>query len=113
MAITYKWEVSQMSAYVEAEGKDNVIYTVQWVYRGSEESEGKIYSSANIGSQDYTYVAGTPFVPYENTEAFEGIVIGWLETSLDVPAMEANIALAIEAKIKPVEESLLFTWQDE
>ena len=112
MAITYKWEVSQMSAYVEAEGKDNVIYTVQWVYRGSEESEGKIYSSANIGSQDYTYVAGTPFVPYENTEAFEIIVQGWLEESLDITAMQASIAAAIEKEIAPLNEDLYFTWMN-
>lgn len=111
MAITYKWDIPQMNAHIQAEGENNVIYTVHWRYTGSEESGGKIYSSTSIGTQSYTYVAGDPFVPYEDTEAFENIVIGWLEGSLDVPAMQAGIAAKIQSKITPVNENLYFTWQ--
>ncbi len=112
MAITYKWDIPQMNAHIQAEGEDNVIYTVHYRYTGSEESGGKTYSSTNIGTQSYTYVAGDPFVPYEDTEAFENVVIGWLEGSLDVPAMQASIAAAIQSEITPVNEDLYFTWQN-
>ena len=112
MAITYKWDIPQMNAHIQAEGEDNVIYTVHWRYTGSEESGGKDYSSTNIGTQNYTYVAGTPFVPYEDTEAFEAIVIGWLEGSLDVDAMKASIAATIAVEIAPVNEDLYFTWMN-
>ena len=112
MAITYKWEIPQMNAHIQAEGEDNVIYTVHYRYTGSEESGGITYSQSNIGTQSYTYVAGEPFVPYENTEAFEAVVIGWLEGSLDVPAMQASIAASIESEITPVNEDLYFTWQN-
>ena len=112
MAITYKWDIPQMNAHIQAEGEDNVIYTVHWRYTGSEESGGEIYSSTNIGTQSYTYVAGTPFVPYEDTEAFETIVIGWLEGSLDVDAMKAGIAATIAVEIAPVNEDLYFTWMN-
>ena len=112
MAITYKWDIPQMNAHIQADGQDNVIYTVHYRYTGSEESGGVTYSSTNIGTQSYTYVAGEPFVPYENTEAFEAIVIGWLEGSLDVPAMQASIAASIESQIVPVNEDLYFTWQN-
>ena len=112
MAITYKWDIPQMNAHIQAEGEDNVIYTVHYRYTGSEESGGKTYSSTNIGTQSYTYVAGEPFVPYEDTEAFENVVIGWLEGSLDVPAMQASIAASIESQITPVNEDLYFTWQN-
>jgi len=112
MAITYKWDIPQMNAHIQAEGEDNVIYTVHWRYTGSEESGGKTYSSTNIGTQSYTYVAGEPFVPYEDTEAFEAVVIGWLEGSLDVPAMQASIAATIALEIAPVNEDLYFTWQN-
>ena len=111
MAITYKWDIPQMNAHIQADGQDNVIYTVHYRYTGSEESGGETYSSTNIGTQSYTYVAGEPFVPYENTEAFEAIVIGWLEGSLNVPAMQASIAASIESQITPVNEDLYFTWQ--
>ena len=112
MAITYKWDIPQMNAHIQADGQDNVIYTVHYRYTGSEESGGEIYSSTNIGTQSYTYVAGEPFVPYEDTEAFEAVVIGWLEGSLDVPAMQASIAASIESQITPVNEDLYFTWQN-
>ena len=112
MAITYKWDIPQMNAHIQAEGEDNVIYTVHYRYTGSEESGGKTYSSTNIGTQSYTYVAGDPFVPYEDTEAFENVVIGWLEGSLDVPAMQASIAATIQSEITPVNENLYFTWQN-
>ena len=112
MAITYKWDIPQMNAHIQADGQDNVIYTVHYRYSGSEESGGEIYSSTNIGTQSYTYVAGEPFVPYEDTEAFEAVVIGWLEGSLDVPVMQASIAATIAAEIAPVNEDLYFTWQN-
>jgi len=112
MAITYKWDIPQMNAHIQADGQDNVIYTVHYRYSGSEEYEGEIYSSTNIGTQSYTYVAGEPFVPYEDTEAFEDVVIGWLEGSLDVPSMQASIDAQIQSQITPVNEDLYFTWQN-
>ena len=112
MAITYKWDIPQMNAHIQADGEDNVIYTVHYRYTGSEESGGKTYSSTNIGTQSYTYIAGEPFVPYEDTEAFEAVVIGWLEGSLDIPAMQAVIDASIAKQIAPVNEDLYFTWQN-
>jgi hypothetical protein len=112
MAVIYKWDIPQMNAHIQADGQDNVIYTVHYRYTGSEESGGVTYSSTNIGTQSYTYVAGEPFTPYEDTEAFEAIVIGWLEGSLDVPSMQASIAANIQSQIVPVNEDLYFTWQN-
>ena len=60
----------------------------------------------------FTYVAGEPFVPYEDTEAFENVVIGWLEGALDVPSMAASIEAQIAKQITPVNEDLYFTWQN-
>jgi len=121
MAITYKWDIPQMNAHVKAEGEDNVIYTVHYRYTGSEFVDdgsgstppvGKTYSSTQIGTQNYTYVAGGPFVPYADTEAFEAVVIGWLEGSLDVDAMKASISVEVQKEITPVNEDLYFTWQN-
>jgi len=106
MAITYKWDIPQMNAHIQAEGEDNVIYTVHWRYTGSEESGGIAYSDTVIGTQNYKYVAGEPFVPYEDTEAFDAVVIGWLEGSLDIPAIQAGIAAKIQSQITPVNENL-------
>ena len=100
-----------MNAHIQAEGQDNVIYTVHWAYEGSEEISGQIYRASQIGAQSFTYVSGEPFTPYENTEAFESVVIGWLEDALDVPAMAASIEAQIQKEVTPVNEDLYFTWQ--
>ena len=110
MAITYKWTVNQMNAHIQAEGEDNVIFTVHWTYSGSEESGGQQYQASQIGAQSFTYVAGEPFTPYADTEAFENVVIGWLEGALDVPSMAASIEAKIQKQITPVNEDLYFTW---
>ena len=112
MAITYTWNIPQMQAHIESDGESNVIYVVHYIYLGTEESGGITYSDNNMGSQSYTYVAGEPFVPYEDTEAFENVVIGWLEGSLDIPAMQAVIDASIAKQIAPVNEDLYFTWQN-
>ena len=112
MAITYKWTINQMNAHIQAEGEDNVIFTVHWTYEGSEESGGQTYRASQIGAQSFTYVAGEPFVPYADTEAFEAVVIGWLEDALNVPAMVANIEAQIAKQITPVNEDLYFTWDN-
>ena len=112
MAVIYKWEIPQMNAHIQADGQDNVIYTVHYRYTGSEESGGVTYSSIIAGTQSYTYVAGEPFTPYADTEEFEAIVIGWLEESLDVVAMQDSIAANIQSQVTPVNEDLYFTWQN-
>ena len=112
MAIDYKWTINQMNAHIESEGEQNVIFTVHWTYSGFEESGGKTYQASSIGAQSFTYVAGEPFVPYADTEAFEAIVIGWLEGVLDTAAMAASIAAQIQKEITPINEDLYFTWMN-
>ena len=101
-----------MNAHIEAEGEQNVIFTVHWTYSGSEESGGKTYSASSIGAQGFTYVKGEPFIPYDNTEAFEQVVIGWLQGALDEVGMQASLAAQIAKQITPVNEDLYFTWQN-
>ena len=109
--VTYNWEIPQMNAHIEQAGKSNVIYVVHFRYSGSEEIDGITYYDTSIGTQSYQYEEGGDFVPYENTEAFEAIVIGWLEGSLNVEEMQTSIAEGIQSQITPVNEDLYFTWQ--
>ncbi len=113
MTTTYTWDIPAMNAHIQAEGQDNVIYTVHYRYTGTEESEGVTYSDTIIGTQSYTYVEGEPFTPYADTEEFENTVIGWLEESLDVDQMQASISANIQSQITPVNEDLFFTWQNQ
>jgi len=110
MAITYKWTINQMNAHIEQFKEKNVIFTVHWTYSGSEEVDTQTYIGSEIGAQSFTYKAGDPFTPYANTEAFEAIVIGWLEGALDIPTMKANIAAQIQKQVTPINENLYFSW---
>ena len=47
-----------------------------------------------------------------DTEAFESVVIGWLDAALDTASMDASIAAQIQKQITPVNEDLYFTWQN-
>ena len=104
--ITYSWDIPQMNAHIEQFGENNVIYTVHYRYTGvsSEKMPGtdNYYSATTIGTEGFTYVKGDPFVAYENTEAFEDVVIGWLDDALDVDAIKASLAAQIEKEINPV-----------
>tara|TARA_R110000824_G_scaffold252690_2_gene441428 strand:- start:1646 stop:2020 length:375 start_codon:yes stop_codon:yes gene_type:complete len=114
--VTYAWDIAQMNAHIEEFGENNVIYIVHWRYTAvsSEKIPGteNHYTATSIGTQGFTYVQGDPFVPYENTEAFEDLVIGWLDDALDVDAMKASLAAQIQKEITPVNEDLYFTWQN-
>ena len=110
MAIDYKWTINQMNAHIESDGEQNVIFTVHWTYSGSEEVSGQTYQASMIGAQSFTYTEGEPFTPYADDEAFENVVIGWLEGALDVPSMAENIAAQIQKQITPVNEDFGQKW---
>jgi len=112
MAIDYKWTINQMNAHIESEGEQNVIFTVHWTYSATEEVSGKTYYASSIGAQSFTYVKGEPFIPYADTEAFEDVVIGWLEGALDMNSMRAGLAAQIQKELTPVNEDLYFTWMN-
>ena len=110
MATTYKWAINQMNTHIQAEGQDNVIFTVHWSYSGSEEINEQTYQASMIGAQSFTYVEGGPFTPYSDTEEFENTVIGWLEGAIDVESMKTNISDQIQTQVTPVTQDKYFTW---
>ena len=61
MTNTYQWAVNSMTAYPEAEGEQNVVFQISWVCSATDGT----YNAAAYGTVDTTYVAGTPFTPYD------------------------------------------------
>ena len=112
MAVTYKWNINQMNTHIQAEGQDNVIYTVHWTYSGSEEIDGKNYEASMVGAQGFSYKEGDSFTPYADTEVFQNIVIGWLEDALDLDSMKANLTSLVQIQATPVSEDKYFTWDN-
>lgn len=103
--ITYKWIFSAFDCKVSEDGMQDVITTVHWRYRGTDENgvTAEVYGAQGVGSP-------TPdaFTPYP--ELSEEQVIGWMESTIDMEAMNANIDAQIEAIINPVNVTLQAPW---
>jgi hypothetical protein len=65
-----------MTAYPEAEGETNVVFQIAWVCSATDGT----YNSASYGSVDTTYVAGSPFTPYDQLTLDQ--VNGWVADAL-------------------------------
>lgn len=95
--ITYTWNFPAFDCMVDENGMQDVVTTVHWIYIGTDEKG----ITANIYG---TQAVGTPtpdaFTPYP--ELSEEQVIGWMEETLDVPEMQANLAEQIKLIINPV-----------
>ena len=98
MSNTYAWAVNSMTAYPEAEGEQNVVFQIAWVLSATDGT----YNSAAYGSVDTTYVAGTPFTPYDQLSLDQ--VNGWVATALGpdgIAKAQADCDAAIAAQQAP------------
>ena len=99
--ITYKWDFPAFDCRVDEEGMQDVVTTVHWRYNGTNENgiAAEVYGAQSVGTP-------TPdaFTPYPQLS--EAQVIGWMEDTMDVPAMQLNIAEQIELIVSPVNITL-------
>lgn len=90
MSISYTWQINQLTAYPTYESQTDVVFKVQWSYRGVNQNG---VGSSRGGITDVTYTAGAPFTPY--AELTEAEVLGWVQavvTPTEISDMEAGIA---------------------
>ena len=111
MTIAYSWRINQMNAKIEEDGVQNIIYAVHWTYIGTDLDNPEI-SSSQIGVLATPYDPGKPFVPWEDDQAFENVVIGWLNAGVDVTPLQEMIAKSINQILNPVDENLYFNFND-
>ena len=95
--INFKWNVNPMDCVIDEDGLTNVVQTVHWRLTGTDENN---VSSDIYGSQSFPKPEAEGYIPFE--ELTEEIVVGWLESVLDVPAMEKRIEDAIYLINNPV-----------
>ena len=95
MTNSYQWSVNSMTAYPEAEGEQNVVFQIAWVLSATDGT----YNSASYGSVDTTYVAGSPFTPYNELTLSQ--VNGWVADALGpdgIAKAQADCDAAIAAQ---------------
>lgn len=93
---TFNWTISAVDRAINLDGLQDVIQTVHWRYRGTDENEvtAETYGAVAVGQpnpQDFT--------PFDEVTASD--VEGWLEVLLDVPSMKANLEVQIALLINP------------
>ena len=95
--ITYKWEFPAFDCKVDENGLNKVVTTVHWIYNGTDEDgiSATIYGAQAVGEPN-----PDAFTPYPDLS--EEQVIEWMEETMDVEALQANLAAQIELIINPV-----------
>lgn len=95
--ITYKWNFPAFDCIVQEDGMQDVVTTVHWIYIGTNKNgiTASVYGAQAVGTP-------TPdaFIPYPDLS--EEQVIEWMEETMDVEVLQANIAAQIELIINPI-----------
>lgn len=97
----YKWTISALDCKVSEDGMTNVVQTIHWRYKGTNDNQvtAETYGAQTVGSPN-----PEAFTPFDDLT--EEIVVGWLEATMDVDAMNTNITKQIELIENPVTVTL-------
>lgn len=80
---------------------NNIITLIHWRYNATSEIQQKSYFVETYGATILHSPSGENFIPYE--QITEQQVISWLETLIDVPAMQLSLEADIELQINPTD----------
>lgn len=95
--ITYTWNFPAFDCRVQEDGMQDVVTTVHWIYIGKNKNgiTASVYGSQAVGTS-----IPDAFTPYPDLS--EEQVIGWMEETMDVKALQENLAAQIELIINPI-----------
>ena len=108
--ITYSWNCKTVDAFVEQEGKEDVVYNVHWIVTGISDTldpQGNPYSATNIGTQTIDTSDITDFIPFDQVTNEE--VVAWTKGAMgeeQVASIEASIESHINSLITPTTVTL-------
>ena len=91
----FNWQIQSMPAYPQAEGQNDVVFQVNWQCNANDDG----YSANSFGTVPVTYVAGSPYTPYDQLTQEQ--VWGWINPSIDRPEIEANLQAMIDVQKNP------------
>lgn len=99
--ITYEWNFPAFDCKVDDNGLNKVVTTVHWTYNGTDEDG---ISSGIYGAQAVGEPNPDAFTPYP--ELSKEQVIGWMESVMDVDAMNKSLADQIDLIKNPIQITL-------
>ena len=97
--MTYNWIISDLVAKIQDGELSNIIETVHYRYQATDgEHTADIYGSVGLEAPNDN------FKPFE--EVTKADVIAWLESKLDVEAMQEGLSKQLDAIANPTHVSL-------
>lgn len=92
---TFNWKIVSMPSYAHIDGQSDVVFEVNWSCNALDST----YSANSFGTVPVTYTAGSPFTPYN--QLTQNQVWGWINPSINRPAVEANLQAMIDEQKNP------------
>lgn len=93
------WYINQMSCVPQDGELVDFVITVDWNRLAKETINDKEYFASVYGSQSFSKDDVTNFIPYEDL-TYE-IVCGWLDSTINVEALDLNLDAQIENQVNP------------
>ena len=103
---TFNWQIVSMPAYSKIDGQSDVVFEVNW----NCQAQDGAYGATSAGTVPVAYTAGSPFTPYANLTQDQ--VWGWINPSIDRPAVEANLQAMIDAQKTPEVVTTPLPWSN-
>jgi hypothetical protein len=103
--LTVAWNIGKMDCYPQYAGQTDVVFQVSWTCWGCEQN----FCSSITGTTEVTYVAGSPYTPFE--QLTESQVLGWIwGGGVDKTATEAQLQTQINELINPPVVAPVLPW---
>ena len=101
---TFKWAVTQMDCYPQADGETNVAFNVHWTLVGTQDTySGSVYSTCGVPAPTGA------FTPY--ADLTQDQVLGWIwANGVDKDSAEAAVQAQIDAQITPTVVQPALPW---
>jgi len=100
----FDWIISAMECKVKENNLSDVVILIHWRYNATSTVEDKNYFADTYGATAVPLPTGEDFTPYADLTKDQ--VVGWLESILDVPAMQLQLDANIELQINPIDVTL-------
>lgn len=85
--VNFEWVTNPLDCVIDDDGLSNVVQTVHWRLIGTDENG---VSSSVYGAASFPKPEAEGYIPFEDLT--EEIVVGWLESVLDVESLEKQIS---------------------
>lgn len=98
---TYQWTILALDCVVSKDGLNNVVETIHWTYRGTNENGT---TSETYGAQAVGDPNPEEFISF--TDLTEEVVTLWLEEIMDMEEIQSSINSQIQAIENPTHVTL-------